>query len=51
MVASGAIAILGIVVGYFIGYRSGKVAGELAALKEFRSSSRRRAHKSGDENG
>ncbi len=34
MIGLAAIAILAIVVGYFIGYRSGHVTGELAALKE-----------------
>jgi hypothetical protein len=45
-IAVGAVILLvGGALGYFVGYRSGAVAGELASLKEHRTASRRRKSK------
>ena len=45
-----AAAFVGLVIGYFMGYRSGSVSGELAALKSLRQSHRGREPRRGRKN-
>lgn len=43
-----AMVFVGLIAGYFVGYRSGIVAGELEAMKSHRSSNRHRERRDGN---
>jgi hypothetical protein len=51
LVVGSLIAVVAMAAGYFIGFRNGQVAGELAALKAHRSGGRRRERRDGTTNG